>query len=1394
MRQGLSRRAALQALAAGVASLAPGCSRPDESIVAKETLEELPYVHLPEGLVPGLTQHYATALPLAGYGRGALVASFEGRPIKAEGNPRHPASLGATDVFAQAEILSLYDPDRSQAIRVAGEISDWPAFVSALQPRLEQLRSGRGASLRLLSGRVTSPTLLEQRQKLDAALPNMRWHVFEPSETETPQAAQAVYGKPMILEPRFADADVVVAFGADPIGPGPDQVRYSRALVERRKLDRASCRLYAAESVLSLTGAFADHRFPAPPDAIEAMIAALASNLGAPIERPKLPPDGARFVEAFAKDLQAHRGRGLVLVGPSLPNAAALGAWINDRLDAPINAFDPDPLTAAAGTLSELVEDIGDGKVETLVILDSNPVATAPGDLNFAAMLARPSLRIHLGAYFDETAAASTWHLPAPQPLESWSDLAATDGVVSIVQPLIHPLHDSYSAHRLLAALAGEPDVNDYDRVRATWRARWRAEDFDQRWRQTLIDGVIADTGAKTAAKPPPKFPGWAPPAPASDGGLTAIFHVDPSVFDGRYANNAWLQECPQPFSKSVWGNAVEMSLADASRLGVEEGDEVEVSSGGRYIYGAMRLSNGLAAGVLSFSLGYGRTRAGAIGDGVGFNAATLQSSASPFVLRDVILRKIGPNGRLSPATAGLFALPGKAEELTPEIDVGAVASTPTPLATLFPPWPTPVGDPYAWGMVVDTDACIGCNACVVACQSENNVPAIGPDEIGKGRVMQWLRIDAYDHATAPDPRPVFQPVPCMHCELAPCEPVCPVEASVHDHEGLNGQVYNRCIGTQFCQSNCPYKVRRFNWFGYADGEEYKTLGNALVKAANNPDVSVRARGVMEKCTYCVQRISRARRLAERETRLIAEGEVVTACQQACPTRAIQFGNLVDPEFERFQASPRSQPLRAPRRSRHPPAHHLSGEGSQFESRGRRRRMTIASFFERAPAREEPPVLVRPIDDRTITNLVCAPLMRPAGKWWWIAFIVCSVGTLATLYGVYMLFNFGIGIFGNNTSVVWGFPIANYVWWIGLGNAGTLISSLLLLTRQSWRNAISRFAEAMTLFAVSIAGLFPIFHLGRPLYFYWLAPYPDTMTVWPQWRSALVWDFWAITSYLIFSIIFWYVGVIPDLATARDRSRGAWQKVYGVVALGWRGSVRHWRHYHRLQLTLAALATPLVCSVHSIVGLDFAASLMPGWREPIFPPYFVVGAMYSGFALVVILAATITHGLGLQALITMRHFEAMAKIILMASIVMGLSYLSEYFAAWYAGNPDDRGLVAFEFTGAYWQVYAGMLFCNVIAPQILWFPRMRASLAVIIGVSFAVLVGMWLERILIVWNTLSHTFVPSMDRVFFPTGWDWLFLFGPMFFFCWMFLLFCRLVPVVPMFEVRELRHQEASA
>ena len=891
----LSRRHALQLLAGGAASLTAGCSQPDPNSVARGARTELPYVHMPEGLLPGVPQHYATALPLAGYGRGVVVTAFEGRPTKVEGNPRHSASLGATDVFAQAEALSLYDPDRSQAIRSAGEISDWPAFESAFRARLSEHGTDKGGGLRLLTGRVTSPTLLDQIANLQKALPDLRWHVYEPTDGAEGEAARAVYGTALRLRPRLRDADTLIAFDADPLGPGPDQVANARALADRRRRDRASARLYSAESALTLTGASADRRITAHPDAIEAMIAALAAELGASIARPAVSAEALEFLANAARDLKARPERGLVLVGPTLSLASqALGVWINDRLLGPVDAFAPSDTAQQAGTIAALGDALRSGDVRTLITLDCNPVATTPGNLGFADLMPRAPFRVHAGLYFDETAAASTWHAPAPHPLESWSDIASPAGAVSLVQPLIRPLWPSWSAHTILALMAGEPDPGDYERLRTAWRARWGADGFEARWRKALIDGVVGDKAPQPVSRPPAMLSNWTAPAQAP--GFTVVYAADPSVFDGRFANNAWLQECPQPFSKAVWGNAIEMAAADAGRLGIREGDEVEIVAEGRRLSGPVRLANGIASGVVRITLGYGRTRAGRIGNGLGIDAAILRSSASPWITRGAALRRVSADGCLSPAVAGLYALPGEARKLAPELAPGAALTPPAPKPSFNAPTPTPPGDPYAWAMSIDTDACVGCNACVVACQSENNVPSIGPDQIRMGRDMHWLRIDVYDHGDAQEPRPVFQPVPCMHCETAPCEPVCPVEASVHDHEGLNVQVYNRCVGTRFCESNCPYKVRRFNFFGYADAQEYGDLGDPLVKAANNPNVSVRARGVMEKCTYCVQRISAARRLAERETRLIAEGEVVTACQGACPTQAIRFGNLVDPK------------------------------------------------------------------------------------------------------------------------------------------------------------------------------------------------------------------------------------------------------------------------------------------------------------------------------------------------------------------------------------------------------------------------------------------------------------------------------------------------------------------
>jgi molybdopterin-containing oxidoreductase family membrane subunit len=426
-----------------------------------------------------------------------------------------------------------------------------------------------------------------------------------------------------------------------------------------------------------------------------------------------------------------------------------------------------------------------------------------------------------------------------------------------------------------------------------------------------------------------------------------------------------------------------------------------------------------------------------------------------------------------------------------------------------------------------------------------------------------------------------------------------------------------------------------------------------------------------------------------------------------------------------------------------------------------------------------------------VNDIVSAPLTdRRRWSWraWWAAFAVTLALTIVMLVTIVWLFYEGIGIFGNNTTVVWGFPIANYVWWIGIGNAGTLISSMLLLMRQRWRASINRFAEAMTLFAAAIAGIFPILHLGRPLYFYWLVPYPNTMFLWPQWRSALIWDFWAITSYLLFSLLFWYIGLVPDLATVRDRAKSGIARIlFGIFALGWRGSARHWHVFHVYHTTMACLGVPLVISLHSVVGLDFAASLMPGWSETIFPPYFVVGAMYSGFTMVILLAAAVRWGMRMQALITTEHFEVMAKILLAASVIMALSYCSEWFAGWYGGERAERGLVAFEFTGDYRVLYWFMLFFNCAIAHAFWFPAVRRSIAAVVVVSQLINVGMWLERLLIVLNTLSHGHAVGMWRLFSPTIWDFLLLFGSLGFFALLYLVFCRAVPVVSMHETRRL-------
>ena len=887
LRTEFDRRAALQLFAGGLAFSLTSCAGPSEEIV--------PYVDMPERLVPGEPLKFATTLSLSGFGRGVLASSVDGRPIKIEGNARHPASLGATDIFGEAAVMSLYDPDRSKAPRSRNEIATWDAFSGALRAQMETEQARQGAGLRIVTGRITSPTLVRQIDALTKQYPQARWLRYEPVSDDAATAGTVLaYGKALSSIPRIADAAVLLVLDADPLGAGPQQIVNANAFARRRKAGAEPfLRLYAVEPALSLTGANADHRLALQPQLVRNVALAIAAALRGEQQQPALPPAATRFAHAVATDLAANKGRALVMAGPRQPaELHALVHWINAQLRAPIDLIAPvDPNAQShADALKALARDLADRAVQTLIILAANPAYDTPESLGIADGIAQVPFSVQFGLHDNETGALCRWHLPQSHALESWSDLRAFDGTASIVQPLIRPLYDTRSAHDVLGLLSGEIPPAAYDQVRQTWHDEAAQEDFDDWWRHALHDGVIANTAGSPEPVGPPKVHDLARGESAR--GMTLVLAPDDAVWDGSFANNPWLQECPRPFSKDVWGNSVGLSPADASRLDICDGDIVRAAYGNRSVEGPVRIHDGQPDGVVAAALGYGRSRAGAIGNGIGFDVYALRSPETPWHLDNVIITPTGTRRQI-PSTQRQFRLEGEAKGLYPILTLAELANGKQPSDHEFEHQPSllpqPEYDGYAWAMVIDTSTCIGCNACVVACQAENNVPVVGPTEVLAGRDMHWLRIDSY--VVEPNQPPGFQPVPCMHCEQAPCEPVCPVAASVHDGEGLNVQVYNRCIGTRFCQANCPYKVRRFNWFGYADGQEFADLGQSSVKASHNPDVTVRARGVMEKCTYCVQRISRARRAAEKEDRPIGADEIVTACQAACPTRAIHFGD-----------------------------------------------------------------------------------------------------------------------------------------------------------------------------------------------------------------------------------------------------------------------------------------------------------------------------------------------------------------------------------------------------------------------------------------------------------------------------------------------------------------------
>jgi len=932
----VSRRGFMQMLGASTALVSVGaCMKPNEKIV--------PFVHRPEDVTPGNPLHFATAYALEGWASGLLVTSHEGRPTKIEGNPDHSETRGATTPIDQALILGLYDDDRAKRLRHGADALAWRSFLAQTKSHAEKLEAKGGEGLRFLVDPTASPLLGDLRRRILARFPKAKFTSY--SSTNSDGAAEGpklAYGQPLLAQNHYDEARVILSLDADILGEGPEMIRANRGFAKNREPGANMNRLYVVEPSMTGTGAMADHRLRVRggdvPSFVAALIAALSRETPALAPLAALPKGAsfdARWVTAVAHDLQRYRGQTLVVAGRRQPPVVhALAAAINDALGnvGKTVTYALSPFDGASGpkALGELVEEIAAGHVETLIITASNPVYTAPVDFKLEQLLStgRVAHTIYHGLYEDETGKVCNTMIPATHPLETWGDARAIDGTVSIVQPLIAPLWGAYTESQVLAAFLDEGDVSPHDLLRRFWQGQrptaaaaapapkgtafsafpqGSMSAFDVAWEKWLADGVLPDTAAQpvTAAVDIGGLAQKASPLlgaqTAKAEGLEIGFVNDQRLHDGRFANNAWLQELPHSITKHTWYNPVFISKATAEAQGLEDGDVVALQYRDRSVEGAVLIVPGHADDAVTVQLGGGRAGNESIAAGVGFNAGAIRTSEAFWFDRGLKLARTGdrhkfsitqdqwsmsPDGRESPPPAvdtTLAEVLNEHSKLHEELEERR-----GPQATIHEPWDYSK-ETYQWAMSIDLNKCTGCNACVVACQSENNIPVVGPENVRKGRHMQWIRIDRYFTGAIEDPEIINQPLGCQHCETAPCEYVCPVAATTHSDEGLNDMAYNRCIGTRYCSNNCPYKVRRFNFLNYT--KDY----SAARMMGTNPDVTVRTRGIMEKCTYCVQRIERKRIETRIAGTTIKDQELQTACQQGCPSRAIEFGSLTDP-------------------------------------------------------------------------------------------------------------------------------------------------------------------------------------------------------------------------------------------------------------------------------------------------------------------------------------------------------------------------------------------------------------------------------------------------------------------------------------------------------------------
>jgi len=963
-----------------------GCRRWPEQEIA-------PYASRPADRAPGEPEYFATCRDMAGVAAGLLVTSHDGRPTKIEGNPEHPANQGATDAFSQAYILNLYDPDRSRSPIHNGQATTWSDFVDQTSSKFQSLRNQRGRGLYVLAEASSSPAREDMKRRMQDAMPNARWLEYEPIHHDNErQGTRLAFGSPFRVHHAFDKAKVIVSLDSDVLGAHPNSVSNVRGFANSRQVEKHSdgkwsmSRLYAFEGTLSLTGVNADQRVAMPSGDVAIVAAWLASHLinddatkqtleqliQSDRGQAVLNGENKAIFEALLHDLEAHQGESLLVAGPRQPaDVHLLVHLLNEALGNVGQTVHYSPQHDAPGhveAMRELADAMTGNKVDTLVILGGNPLYNAPADLNLGEQLQRVETTIHLSDYVDETSTQCSWHVNRAHPLETWGDGRAYDGTYSAQQPLIQPLFDGASDVELLAHMIDDELKSGHEITKRAFARMVGQSDGETLWRKVLHDGLLADSAfpletprvkrnqLQSAAQALVSW--WSGRASSA---MEVVFTPDASVYDGRFANNGWMQELPDPVTKLTWDNAALLSVNDAKDLGVKAGDMIRITVGERSVEAPVFTVPGHADGCITLPLGYGRAIDGRIAAGAGFNFYPLRTSETMDFVGGARVEKLNTNYPLASTqdhhsidveTVGGRGIQNRLGSLVREGTLSEYehhpkfvkhrAHVPHRLSLFeedFPFQQAGGGATYKWGMAIDLSSCIGCSACVVACQAENNIPIVGKDQVMRGREMHWLRVDRYfkfkptafnEHgeATAWDPNTITgtatQPVPCMQCENAPCEQVCPVAATVHDAEGLNVMVYNRCIGTRYCSNNCPYKVRRFNFFDFhrrkphrespgwmhVENEYYtkaQASTNPLTEMVYNPEVTLRVRGVMEKCSYCLQRLVAGRIKAknkwvqtpaeqrETERAVIEDGSVQTACQQACAAGAIVFGDLNDP-------------------------------------------------------------------------------------------------------------------------------------------------------------------------------------------------------------------------------------------------------------------------------------------------------------------------------------------------------------------------------------------------------------------------------------------------------------------------------------------------------------------